>query len=255
MPSEWYKCLDEAATGFSLEDKDGKKTTNWSAGGHLQLRAKQWTAILPVVLGTAAALGHYSALPQRSDGGWDGAQPHSGHRGCNKSQMCWGDMKIHGQAPRSLLLNMSMLTCTYTHTRREKEGWGIWRMSVLKWKELLFMSCSYVLLIIVEILAVGCNFWSSHFCPSFLTNITGDQSSHNHLKQPLLGVLVNCIIYDAYFVACVLPGRCSLLGKMSSRTKTVSGKIIKLFNFKHYVVTATNIWELVVFLSHIAPWT
>lgn len=194
-----------------------KKTTNWSAGGHLQLRAKQWTAILPVVLGTAAALGHYSALPQRSDGGWDGAQPHSGHRGCNKSQMCWGDMKIHGQAPRCLLLNMSMLTCTYTHTRREKER----RLRYLKnvsteMERTTFLSCSYALLIIVEIIAVGCNFWSSHFCPSFLTNITGDLSSHNHLKQPLQGVLVNCIIYDAYFVACVLPGRCSLLGKMSS---------------------------------------
>eukprot|EP00064_Thunnus_orientalis_P013405 superscaffoldBa00002175_g13444 len=34
-----------------------------------------------------AALSHYSALPQRSDGGWDGAEPHTGHRGCNKSQM------------------------------------------------------------------------------------------------------------------------------------------------------------------------
>lgn len=114
-------------------------------------------------------------------------------------------------------------------------------MSVLKWKELLFMSCSYVLLIIVDQKLQPTANISSYFCPSFLTNITGDQSSHNHLKQPLLGVLVNCIIYDAYFVACVLPGRCSLLGKMSSRTKTVSGKIIKLFNFKHYVVTATNI--------------
>lgn len=73
--------------------KKKKPTTNLSAGGHLQSRAKERTAMLPVVLGTAAALAHYPALPQRSDGGWDGAQPHSGHRGRNESQMCWGDMK------------------------------------------------------------------------------------------------------------------------------------------------------------------
>lgn len=82
-----------------LKTKTGKKITNRSAGGRIQPRAKEWTAISPGVLGTAAALSHYSALPQRSDGGWDGAEPHTGHRGCNKSQMCWGDVKIHGQAP------------------------------------------------------------------------------------------------------------------------------------------------------------
>lgn len=32
-------------------------------------------------------------------GGWDGAEPGSGHGGRNKSQMCQGDREIHGQAP------------------------------------------------------------------------------------------------------------------------------------------------------------
>lgn len=44
-----------------------------------------------------AALGHYSALPQCSSGGWDGTPPDVGQRGFNKSQMCTRDMKILGQ--------------------------------------------------------------------------------------------------------------------------------------------------------------
>lgn len=118
------------------EDKDGKEITNWSAGGCLQPRAKEWTAILLGVLGTAAALSHYSALPQRSDGGWDGAEPHTGHRGCNKSQMCWGDMKIHGQAPPAFKYECAYM---YAHAHTHREGGGMWRMSVLKRKELLFV--------------------------------------------------------------------------------------------------------------------
>lgn len=70
-----------------------KNITNWSAGGHLQPRAKKQTTHIVRSPGNCsskgpAALSHYFALPQRSDGGWDGAEPHTGHRGCNKSQMC-----------------------------------------------------------------------------------------------------------------------------------------------------------------------
>lgn len=105
-------CLKQPLASHTLlcrkndsKDRDEKKNiTNWSAGGHLQPRAKKRTTHIVRSPGNCsskgpAALSHYFALPQRSDGGWDGAEPHTGHRGCNKSQMCWGDMKIHGQAP------------------------------------------------------------------------------------------------------------------------------------------------------------
>lgn len=117
----------------SLWRQRWKEITNWSAGGHLQPQAKDGTAILPGVLGTAAVLSHFSALPQRSDGGWDGAEPHTGHRGCNKSQMCWGDMKIHGQAPLSFFF---FFKCAHapTHIQRWLRYLKNVEMSVLKWK-------------------------------------------------------------------------------------------------------------------------
>lgn len=66
----------------------GAGGTNWSAGGHLKSWAKKWTTHITRGPGKCssrgpAALSHYSALPQRSNGGWDGAEPHTGHRGCN----------------------------------------------------------------------------------------------------------------------------------------------------------------------------
>lgn len=45
--------------------------------------------MLPVVLGAAAAVATITLLSHRVlMGGWDGAQPHSGHGGHNESQMC-----------------------------------------------------------------------------------------------------------------------------------------------------------------------
>lgn len=110
----WHKRLHEAATGFAhspfwgqrWKKKNQKHTGQQKAVCCLEHRNEH-----PCCQGsweTAAALSHYCALPQRRHGGWDGAEPHTGHRGCNKSQMCWGDMKIHGQAPLKLL-SMSTL--------------------------------------------------------------------------------------------------------------------------------------------------
>lgn len=133
-----------------------REITNWSAGGHLLPGAKKWTAILPGVLGTTAALSHYSALPQRSDGGWDGAEPHTGHRGCNKSQMCWGDMKIHGQAPLSAFKYeyAHMYVHAQTHTQnveifeecRHRDGKKYFFVILIvgimeRWKQLVIIMC------------------------------------------------------------------------------------------------------------------
>lgn len=167
------------------EDKDEKKITNRSAGGHLQPRAKEWTATLPGVLGTAAALSHYSALPQRRDGGWDEAEPHTGHRGCNKSQMCWGDMKIHGQAPLSVFTYERAHMYTHARTHRRLKVFEECQHSDGKNN---FLLCSYVLIIIAGLIAVSCDstlvFWQKQSWRWKAFTWT--------LKQPLVGDVSAC---------------------------------------------------------------
>lgn len=118
----WHKCLASLAL---LKNNNltpwrwrGKKTS-WSAGGCLSAWSKAMNTHITVGPGNCSST-HYSALPQRSGGGWDEAEPHTGHRGWNKSQMFWGDVKIHGHA--SLSGFYSILACSHiptgTHTER-----------------------------------------------------------------------------------------------------------------------------------------
>ncbi|KAI4830149.1 hypothetical protein KUCAC02_001800, partial [Chaenocephalus aceratus] len=82
-----------AGTG-SVSEGVGVRQESWRGGSETaagQPRAKERTPKQPGVLGTAAARSHYPALPQRSNGGWAAAEPHTGHSSCNKSQMCGGD--------------------------------------------------------------------------------------------------------------------------------------------------------------------
>lgn len=130
----WLHSLSLKTTTWPRGGGGGKKTS-WSAGGCLSAWSKAMNTHITVGPGNCSST-HYSALPQRSGGGWDEAEPHTGHRGWNKSQMFWGDVKIHGHA--SLSGFYSILACSHVPTGTHREGWGIWRMSVLKWKKNFF---------------------------------------------------------------------------------------------------------------------
>lgn len=118
-----HKCQAKDTTGYTGFPLNNilktvmKKITNCSAGGHLLPRAKGVNTRAARGPGNCSsegptALGHYSALPLRSDGGWEGAQPHAGHRGCNKSQMCCRDAIIYMDKH---LASVWIWACTHTH--------------------------------------------------------------------------------------------------------------------------------------------
>lgn len=122
-----------------------KRITDWSAGGRLQPRAKEWTPILPGVLGTAAAKAQqHSVITLLSHRGAMGAGMEHNHTqvtGAVTRARCtegtWKCMDRHLSS-----LNMSM----YTHAHTHRGGWAMWRMSALKQRITTFLvifTCDY----------------------------------------------------------------------------------------------------------------